>query len=614
MSASPAIAHPSLLPAVDAAIAGAIDHLSHRQSPDGAWRSSCDQGPAVTAQAAIVLAWVDQIDDGLAAAICRGLEARQLADGGWPMLAVGGASDLGATATCWAALVRLGHGESAAARAGKRYVDDHGGLEALSGRIREADASAWYVAMAGLLDGRRLPRVPLAWRQSARVRRWLQSRVHDGIQLLGTELGAIARRLSGDWALPPQGRSAADAAAVVALHDDYRNPDGSWCGFVPIHCLALAAMYACGDRGDRVRAGVAWLRARLAHDERGAWFTAYDPDIWVTGITMRALLLAGVPPADPRIRGGVDWLLQSQVDRPQAIGLQRRPGALRVGGWAFGGGNPVMPDTDDTGIALLALARSGGEGVEASIARGVEWLRGFQNEDGSIPAFTWNLGRLPEGGALRFHPEQDVGWRERVRRVRDMLPMLGDPPSPDLCGRLLVALGALGLPQDDPLVAGQVRWLRQVQQPNGSWWGKWVTPYVVTTADVLHGLHAAGLPAADPAVQRGLAWLLARQQPEGGWGDPPAAHLDPARAGRGPSNCPTTAWVLSGLLPWLGAHHPAMLAGVSYLLERQQPDGDWPNGAHSHVYLPPDRVYVLPASAAMHGLEALARWRDAATA
>ena len=72
--------------------------------------------------------------------------------------------------------------------------------------------------------------------------------------------------------------------------------------------------------------------------------------------------------------------------------------------------------------------------------------------------------------------------------------------------------------------------------------------------------------------------------------------------------------MLTGIVPWLGAHHPAVISGLRFLVERQAADGSWPNGTHSHIYLPPDRTYVLPASAAMHGLEALAMWRDAATA
>jgi len=52
--------------------------------------------------------------------------------------------------------------------------------------------------VAGVLDGRALPRFPLAWRRSPLLVRALEARVHDGVQLLLTQLGTIGRRISGD--------------------------------------------------------------------------------------------------------------------------------------------------------------------------------------------------------------------------------------------------------------------------------------------------------------------------------------------------------------------------------------------------------------------------------
>lgn len=600
----------ALAPRVASALDRAVSLARTRQSSDGAWRSTCDQGPAVTAQAAIALAWVDQVDDALAARICRWLIAQRLPDGGWPATPFSPKSDLGATATCWAALVRLGAGDTEAAKRARARVEADGGLDALAGRIREADAAAWFAAMAGVIDGRKLPQLPIGWRRFGPLVRWLETRVHDGIQMMSLQLAAIARRLSGEWGTRLEGSARRDADTVIELLDSYQNPDGSWTGFVPIHALALAALHACDRGGDRARRGIAWLRGRIREDEHGSFFAAYDPDIWVTGITVRALRLAGASADDPAVAGGVRWLLRSRSLRPIPRAMQRRLGAPKIGGWGFGGDNPAMPDTDDTGIALLALAHCPGyEGVEEATAGALEYLMAMQNPDGGFPAFTWSVASRPDGPIPMVRPGSLQGVWGALQMFRLALPGLTDPSYEDLTGRVLRALAAQGFRVGRAPVDAAVAWLREMQSDRGGFWGKWVTPYLVSTADVLSGLHAVGVPESDPMVRAGIGFLLSRQHDDGGWGDTPEAFVDPTLAGTGPSACPTTAWVLTGLLPWLGVRHRAVRRGMEHLLDRQLPSGDWPNGHHVHAYLPPDRMYILPATSLMHGLEALAMWR-----
>jgi squalene-hopene/tetraprenyl-beta-curcumene cyclase len=450
----------------------------------------------------------------------------------------------------------------------------------------------------------------MSWRRSRLVVRFLETRMHDGIQMLVLQLAAISRSLTGEW---PRQAPEADARALYDLLDRYQNPDGSVCGFVPIHGLALAALHAAGDRGPRTRRGIAWLRSRLTHAGDAAWFTAYDPDIWVTGITMRALRTAGVPADDPAIRAGARWLLRGQSFRPLTRTPQRRTGVTRVGGWGFGADNVTMPDTDDTGIALLALGGVAGEaGVDAAIEAGADWLVTMQNPDGGFPAFSWNVGTRPTGRPVYLRAGEAAPLRKRVAAARAGLAILADTANEDLVARVLDALCALPrTPATQRAIDGAIAWLRSFQLEDGSFIGKWVTPYLTTTSDVLRGLRAAGLLAEDPMVRRALAWLVSKQRPDGGWGETHETAFDPSLVGQQPSLAPTTAWVLSGLIPWLGPDDPVIARGVTWLLDAQAEDGTWDNGRHTHVYLPPDRTYVLPATPAMHGLEALARWRRA---
>ncbi len=62
--------------------------------------------------------------------------------------------------------------------------------------------------------------------------------------------------------------------------------------------------------------------------------------------------------------------------------------ALTPGGWGFSDVNTTIPDVDDTTAVLRALARSrGNENIDNAWKKGVNWIKGLQNNDGGWGAF-----------------------------------------------------------------------------------------------------------------------------------------------------------------------------------------------------------------------------------
>ncbi|MCG5218773.1 prenyltransferase/squalene oxidase repeat-containing protein [Streptosporangium sp. KLBMP 9127] len=77
-------------------------------------------------------------------------------------------------------------------------------------------------------------------------------------------------------------------------------------------------------------------------------------------------------------------------------------------------------------------------------------------------------------------------------------------------------------PGASPRYAAAVRkvsaWLRDQQQPDGSWTDRWhASPYYATACCVL-ALDDFGGPAARPAVRRAVDWVLGSQRADGSWG------------------------------------------------------------------------------------------------
>jgi len=97
-----------------------------------------------------------------------------------------------------------------------------------------------------------------------------------------------------------------------------------------------------------------------------------------------------------------------------------------------------------------------GEKKESAISRGLEWLLGMQSEDGGWGAFDRNNTKA----FLREIPFADFG---------EMI----DPPSVDVTAHIVELLGRLGYRKGFPPIDRALRYLKQEQEPDGAWFGRW---------------------------------------------------------------------------------------------------------------------------------------------
>jgi squalene-hopene/tetraprenyl-beta-curcumene cyclase len=294
--------------------------------------------------------------------------------------------------------------------------------------------------------------------------------------------------------------------------------------------------------------------------------------VWDTALTLIGLADAGMTDEHSAVRAAVRWLLDREVNQPGDWSVSNPK--LPPGGWFFEYRNAFYPDTDDTAMVLMALARvrnaecgmrnEKGDGQDSafrtphSALRGLNWLLGMQNSDGGWAAF-----------------DRDIN-REVLTKVpfADHNAML-DPSCPDITARALEALGHYGHRVGEPPVDRAIAFLRKTQEPFGGWPGRWGVNYLYGTWQVLQGLARIGFDMSDPMVRRAVAWLNNVQQPGGGWGETCRSYDDPSLAGQGTPTASQTAWALLGLLAAGEATSDSVQAGVAYLLNTQQADGNW---------------------------------------
>ncbi len=330
--------------------------------------------------------------------------------------------------------------------------------------------------------------------------------------------------------------------------------------------MALDALGYPGDHPDRVEAIRHFESLMIETGDRFVFQPCVSP-IWDTAICAFALGEASHS-NDLRLTRAADWLISKEVRRKGDWSVKRSD--IEPSGWAFEFANEFYPDIDDTAMVLLALLHAKGSNPAAQAAaerRAINWLLAMQSSDGGWAAF-----------------DVDNNWAI-LNRVpfADHNAML-DPTCPDITGRVVESLSRRGLAEHDAVRRG-VAYLLQSQERNGSWYGRWGVNYIYGSFLAMRGLAAAGGPDTREAIDKAARWLHAIQNTDGGWGESCASYsrdrFVPA------ASCPSqTAWAVLGLLAAGDRDSSHVRRGIQFLLERQKPDGTWPEEATTGTGFP----------------------------
>jgi len=358
-------------------------------------------------------------------------------------------------------------------------------------------------------------------------------------------------------------RQRAIQAAEKWMLAHFANCDGLGAIYPPMMyaIMALDVLGYAPDNPASVEARRQFDRLLTDDGERFFFEPCFSP-IWDTGIAGFAVAEAqstvGGDFAAPALERMADWILAREV-RVKGDWSVKRPNT-EPSGWAFEFRNDCYPDIDDTAMILLALSRtraSDAAAQEACHRRALDWILAMQGSDGGWAAFDVNNN-----------------W-EFLNGVpfADHNAML-DPACPDITGRVLEALGALGLGGDHRAVRRGVDFLLRAQQPDGSWYGRWGVAYIYGTCFALRGLQAAGHSDREAEILRGGEWLRSIQNADGGWGEHCSSYdrgcFVPAE-----STPSQTAWALLGLIAGGDTNSLSVQHGIAYLLETEQSDGTW---------------------------------------
>jgi squalene-hopene/tetraprenyl-beta-curcumene cyclase len=282
--------------------------------------------------------------------------------------------------------------------------------------------------------------------------------------------------------------------------------------------------------------------------------------VWDTAIVSICLSESGVPPHHPAMKKATEWLMKNEI-RFRGDWHHKNPVDVEPSGWVFEYANKWNPDVDDTAMVLLALRKVPTDNQhlrDECFKRGLNWMMTFQCKDGGWAAFD----------------------KDCTKNILEKVPFADhnamlDPECADITARILELLGYEGWKTDHDQIQRALDYLREQQEEDGSWYGRWGVNYIYGTWQVLRGMRALNLDMKEDWLQRGRAWLESVQHDDGGWGERCNTYDDPVFKGQGPSTASQTAWAVMGLCAFDDPNNPALKRGIEYLTRTQNPDGSW---------------------------------------
>ena len=591
---------------VEQTIGRAQQYLLDIQHPDGYWWGELESNPTMEAEYLLLSYFLQKVDEERWRKLTKYILSRQRDDGSWGQY-YDSPGDISTSVECYFALKLAGiSAENDAMAKARKFILSKGGVPKV--RI----FTKIWLALFGQWDWRGTPIMPLelmyipSWLpfNICRFSSWARSTIVPMLIIL-TERPV---RPVPQWAhideLYPRPRDQTDyslprptslaswsglfhlADRLMRLYDkmplklgrtgamkravqwilSHQEADGSWGGIQPPWVYSLIALKLMGYSMAHpvMKKGFEGFEA-FGIEEGDTWrVQACVSPVWDSCLVLIGLLDSGLDQDHPAVQKATRWLLKEQilVGGDWQVNNKKTP----PGGWAFEFENDTYPDIDDASEVIMALndARLSPKDEDwraEAIQRGVRWMLSMQSKNGGWAAFD----KDNTSNYVAQIPFSDFG--EAL-----------DPPSVDVTAHVVEMLGKLGHRLDSPPVRRAYKYIREEQEPDGPWFGRWGVNYIYGTGAVLPALEAIGEDMSHSYIRRAVQWVIDHQNPDGGWGESCGSYVDSSLRGKGPSTPSQTAWALLALLS-TGMLEPsvcqAVERGVEYLCLTQNEDGSW---------------------------------------
>ncbi len=607
---------------LDQVISGAQDYLLDIQEEGGYWQGDFKSNPTIEAEHLMLTEFLGIQEEEQWKKIVNYLKRKQLEDGSWNIFP-NGKGNLSTTIECYFALRLAGEpAEGEELTKARKFIMDRGGIP--ESRV----FTKIWLSLFGIWDWDQVPSMPP---ELIFFPDWFPINIYEfGSWARGTivpllivmskrpvyelpESKQLDELFPEDWDgtveeeeenYPLFSWSKLFQVADEALKYYHKLPwqpgrekaiekceewilerqeaDGSWGGIQPPWVYSLLALYILGYSTDDpvMEKGIEGLDSFSQEGDDELKLQACVSPVWDTAWAIISLVESGVESDHPDLDEAGRWLLDQEIRKKGdwAVDLED----VEPGGWAFEFANENYPDTDDTAEVIIALdevtlSKRQQDKVEA-MDRGLQWLLAMQSSNGG-----WGAFDVDNDNELLYEiPFADFG-------------AIIDPPTVDVTAHILEMMGRLGFDLSDKPVKRGYEFIREKQNEDGSWFGRWGVNYIYGTGSVLPAMNELGEDMSKPYVRKAVDWIKEHQNDDGGWGETVESYSNPDLAGEGESTPSQTAWSLISLIAAGEVDDSSTKRGIEYLLEQQTDEGTWEEKNYTGTGFPGDFYigYVL---------------------
>ena len=289
------------------------------------------------------------------------------------------------------------------------------------------------------------------------------------------------------------------------------------------------------------------VRNLITHKKNFSYCQPCFSPIWDTGLNGLSLLESGLTLKDPAIQKACKWLEKKQILKIKGDWVVKNKNLL-PGGWAFQYENDFYPDVDDTAVVAMFLDRAGYQNKK-SLEKACNWIVGMQSNNGGWGAFDKDNTHY----YLNNIPFADHG-------------ALLDPPTADVTARCVSMLSQINKNDYKNTINKGIVFLKNEQEKDGSWFGRWGANYIYGTWSVLHALKSAGENMDSNYIKKAISWIKSKQNNDGGWGEDCATYWKEKKNMPSIKSMPSqTSWAILSLLTLEKNNEPSIERGVEFL-------------------------------------------------
>ncbi len=323
--------------------------------------------------------------------------------------------------------------------------------------------------------------------------------------------------------------------------------------------------------------------------EDGAKMGGYNgSQLWDTAFAGQALIEANMQVEFPQMANKIYQFIElTQIDR-DPLEHEKYCRDTTLGCWPFSTIDHAWAVTDCTSEAMkTALLYNAKPEISKGKQIGLERLK---------PAIDWLLFmQNKDGGWASYEKKRAPKWIEILNPSLLFENIMTEVTYTECSSATLQGLKEFTRNFDyrkediaKAMERGQ-QFLRGKQDKDGSWYGCWGVCYTYGTWFGIEGLLATGMKDfasgnPDVQVEKACQFLLSKQRDDGSWGESFEACVQHTYIEHEDGQIINTAWALLALMK---ANHPdteAIARGISFILSRQEANGDFPQEGISGVF------------------------------